>query len=216
MILKILVNYRFQNICKGDKKMERMRYLLCLFIYALKEKEKISINTLFRYVYIYSVSSDYLLNEKKNDEEVIIDKNIGIGNYAVLLEALQSLNENLMITKVDAANIKALDKIYNFVEQLLEQERVRVELNHIIYFVGVVSNYSEDVILSIFYKEPNVEYASNRNESVVKLSNNKLNKLLLDFENVANNECGKNLEKYDVFTAWLDYVFEEYVQEKVE
>lgn len=196
--------------------MERMRYLLCLFIYALKEKEKISINTLFRYVYIYSVSSDYLLNEKKNNEEIIIDKNIGIGNYAVLLEALQSLNENLMITKVDAANIKALDKIYDFVEQILEQKRVRVELNHIMYFVGVVSNYSEDVILSVFYKEPNVEYASNRNENVVKLSNNKLNKLLSDFENVANNEFRKNLEKYDVFTAWLDYIFEEYVQEKAE
>jgi len=196
--------------------MERMRYLLCLFIYALKEKKKISINTLFRYVYIYSVSSDYLLNEKKNNGEVIIDKNIGIGDYAVLLDALQSLNENLMITKVDAANIKALDEIYDFVERLLEQERVKVELNHIIYFVGVVSNYSEDVILSVFYKEPNVEYASNRNECVVKLSNNRLNKLLSDFENVANNECGKNLEKYDVFTALLDYVFEEYVQEKVE
>ena len=67
--------------------MEKMRYLLCLFIYALKEKNRISVNTLFRYVYIYSVSIDYLVNTKTGDQEVIIDKNIGIGDYSILLEA---------------------------------------------------------------------------------------------------------------------------------
>lgn len=193
-----------------------MRYLLSLFIYALKENEKLSINTLFRYVYIYSVSIDYLLNKNENKEEVIIDKNIGIGNYSTLLEALQSLNESSMITMLDAANVKALDGLCAFVENLLQQERVKNDLNNITYFVGVVSNYSEDVILSVFYKEPNVADASNRNENVVKLTNNKLYKLLSDFEKIANDECGKNLDRYDVFTSWLDYVFEEYIQEKVE
>lgn len=194
--------------------MERMRYLLSLFIYALKEKEKISINTLFRYVYIYSVSNDYLLDKKENNDEVVIDKNIGIGNYSLLREALQSLNENLMITMIDAANIRATEYIVTFVESLLEQERAKADLNNITYFVGVVSNYSEDVILSAFYKEPNVVAVYNRNDNVVKLTNNRLYKLLYDFENIANNECGKKLDKYDVFTSWLDYVFEEYIQEK--
>jgi len=197
--------------------MERMRYLLSLFIYALKEKEKISVNTLFRYVYIYSVSDDYLFGKTNNGDEVVIDKNIGIGNYATLLEAVQSLNENAMIAMVDAANLKATEKIKSFVEGLLEQDsdRVKVDLNNISYFVGVVSNYSEDVILSVFYKEPNVAEVSNRNGNVVKLTNNKLYKMLVEFENIANNECGKKLDKYDVFTSWLDYVFEEYIQEKV-
>lgn len=195
--------------------MERMRYFLALFIYALKEKEKISINTLFRYVYIYSVSNDYLLDKSGNTEEVVIDKNIGIGNYSLLREAIQSLNENSMITMIDAANIRATENVLNYIEGLLEQERVKADLNNITYFVGVVSNYGEDVILSVFYKEPNVAEMNNRNDNVVKLTNNKLYKLLSEFENIANQECGKQLDKYDVFTAWLDYVFEEYIQEKV-
>ncbi len=195
--------------------MEKMRYFLSLFIYALKEKEKISINTLFRYVYIYAVSDDYLLDKKVNNEEVVIDKNLGIGNYSMLREAIQSLNENSMITMIDAANIKATENIVVYVETRLDDEKFRADLNNITYFVGVVSNYSEDVILSVFYKEPNVVAMNNRNENIVKLTNNKLYKLLSDFENLANKECGKQLDKYDVFTSWLDYVFEEYIQEKV-
>lgn len=195
--------------------MEKMRYFLSLFIYALKEKEKISINTLFRYVYIYAVSDDYLLDKKVNNEEVVIDKNLGIGNYSVLREAIQSLNENSMITMIDAANIKATENIVSYTEMRLDDEKFRSDLNNITYFVGVVSNYSEDVILSVFYKEPNVAEMNNRNENIVKLSNNKLYKLLSEFEELANKECGKQLDKYDVFTSWLDYVFEEYVQEKV-
>lgn len=195
--------------------MEKMRYLLCLFIYALKRNSKISINTLFRYVYIYSVSCDYLDNSQEKEGEVFIDKNIGIGDYSILFEAMQRLNETEMLTMIDSANIMGTYKIYIFVEKLLTNERVKDDLNRIIYFVGVISNYSEDVILSIFYNEPNVVEATNRNESVVNLKNNKLYELLTEFEKVANEDCGKNLDKYDVFTTWLDYVFEKYVQGKV-
>ena len=195
--------------------MEKMRFFLSLFIYALKEKEKISINTLFRYVYIYAVSNDYLLDKKVSTDEVVVDRTIGIGNYSLLREAVQSLNENSMITMVDTANVKATEVITAYVEGLLGDEKVKADLNNVTYFVGVVSNYSEDVILSVFYKEPNVAEMSNRNDNVVKLSNNKLYKLLSEFENLANEECGKQLDKYDVFTSWLDYVFEEYIQEKV-
>lgn len=195
--------------------MEKMRYLLCLFIYALKRNSKISINTLFRYVYIYSVSCDYLDNSQEKEGEVFIDKNIGIGDYSILFEAMQRLNETEMITMIDSANIMGTNKIYIFIENLLTNERVKDDLNRIIYFVGVISNYSEDVILSIFYNEPNVVEVTNRNESVVNLKNNKLYELLTEFEKVANEDCGKNLDKYDVFTTWLDYVFEKYVQGKV-
>ncbi len=192
-----------------------MRYLLSLFVYALKRNSKISINTLFRYVYIYSASCDYLDNSEEKEKEIIIDKNIGIADYSILFEALQNLNEFEMITMIDAANIIGTDKIYIFVENLVNQERVKNDLNRITYFVGVISNYSEDVILSIFYNEPNVVEATNRNENVVNLKNNKLYELLTEFEKVANEECGKNLDRYDVFTTWLDYVFEKYVEGKV-
>lgn len=195
--------------------MEKMRYLLCLFIYALKRNSKISINTLFRYVYIYSVSCDYLENSQEKEGEVLIDKNIGIGDYSILFEAMQRLNETEMITMIDSANLMGTNKIYVFVENLLTNERVKHDLNRIIYFVGVISNYSEDVVLSIFYNEPNVVEVTNRNESVVNLKKNKLYELLMEFERVANEDCGKNLDKYDVFTTWLDYVFEKYVQGKV-
>ena len=195
--------------------MEKMRYLLCLFIYALKRNSKISINTLFRYVYIYSVSCDYLENSQEKEGEVLIDKNIGIGDYSILFEAMQRLNETEMITMIDSANLMGTNKIYVFVENLLTNERVKHDLNRIIYFVGVISNYSEDVVLSIFYNEQNVVEVTNRNESVVNLKKNKLYELLMEFEKVANEDCGKNLDKYDVFTTWLDYVFEKYVQGKV-
>lgn len=195
--------------------MERMRYLLCLFIYSLKRYSKVSINTLFRYVYIYSSSCDYLNNSKEKEREIIIDKDLGIADYSILYEAMQRLNESEMIIIVDSANISGTDKVYDFVDGLLDQERVKEDLNKITYFVGVISNYSEDVVLSIFYNEPNVTATTNRNDSVVNLKNNKLYELLTDFEKIANDECGKNLDKYDVFTTWLDYVFEKYVDGKV-
>ena len=49
----------------------------------------------------------------------------------------------------------------------------------------------------------------------MNLKNNKLYELLTEFEKIANEECGKNLDRYDVFTTWLDYVFEKYVEGKV-
>ena len=195
--------------------MAKMQYILSLFIYALKDKAKISVNTLFRYVYLYSVSIDYLTNEDKKDETVIIDKDLGVADYSVLYDAMQRLNETDMITLVDSNNLTGSNKLNVFVESLMSQERVLLDLNRITYFVGMISNYSEDVILSVFYNEPNVAKASNRNEAVVHLKDNRLYELLENFERIANDECGNNLDKYDVFVSWLDYVFEKYVQGKI-
>ena len=194
--------------------MDKMRYLLSLFVYTLKMESHIPINTLFRYVYIYSVSLDYITNAERQEGEVVIDKDMGMGDYSILYDAVQRLNESKLVTFLDSQNIVATDKLYVFVENLLSQERVREDLNRITYFVGVISNYSEDVILSIFFNEPNVVEATNRNLSVVDLKNNRLYELLLEFEKIANNDCGKDLDKYDVFTTWLEYIFEKYVQGK--
>ena len=35
--------------------LEKLEYYICLFLYGLKEKEQVSKNTLFRYVYIFDV-----------------------------------------------------------------------------------------------------------------------------------------------------------------
>ena len=50
-----------------ENRTKKLEYYMCLFLYALKDKE-IYRNTLFRYVYIYDVVSDYLGDyEKIND-----------------------------------------------------------------------------------------------------------------------------------------------------
>ena len=200
--------------------MEKIRYLLCLFIYALKRESKISINTLFRYAYIYSVSCDYLDNaifdhDVEDMNKIIIDKDLGIGDYSILYKAMQSLNEHEMINMIDSVNIAGTSKLSTFVTGLFDHKKAKQDLNRIMYFIGVLSNYGEDVILSVFYSEPNVIDAVNRNENVIYLKNNKLFDLLSEFERIANQDCKKDLDKYDVFTTWLDYVLENYVKGKV-
>ena len=68
--------------------------------------------------------------------------------------------------------------------------------------------------MAAFFSEPNVEDTITRGKKEINLTNNKLKKLFLKFENVAKTEFNNNLDKYDVFSSWLDYVFEEYLKEK--
>ena len=157
--------------------LEKLEYYICLFLYGLKEKEQVSKNTLFRYVYIFDVVNDYLGNFEKINDEIILDKDMGLGNVVKL-------------------------------------EKVQTDLNKIMYFVDIVSSYNEDVILSAFFNDPNVENAIVRGKKEIELSDNKLKQLLEEFEKVANENRLNKLDKYDVFTSWLDYVFEEYLQEK--
>ena len=194
--------------------MEKFRYYLALFVYSMKYEERIFINTLFRYVYIYIVSFEYLTRTRIEDDELLIDKEIGVANYYVLYEALQSLNSKNMITMIDAFSANIGDQLDSYISGILSEGKVILDLRNIAYFVSIVSNYSDDVILSVFYNEPNVRDATNRNEDLVKLSDNKLQSLLEEFESIANKEYGKNLDKYDVFTTWLDFIFEKYVEGK--
>ena len=68
----------------------------------------------------------------------------------------------------------------------------------------------------MFFNEPNFTYAVGRNEKTIILRNNKLRQLFIEFEKIANEEYNNKLDKYDVFTSWLDFVFENYVQGKVQ
>lgn len=192
---------------------EKIEYYLCLFLYSLKEKQNISKNTLFRYVYIFDVVNDYLGTNESINAEMIIDKDMGLGNAALLNEALNDINSRDYVT-IEGSQIKVEDELVSYVDSILVRERVQQHLNSIMYFIDIVSSYNEDVILSAFFKDPNVDDAITRGKKEVKLTNNILKQWLEEFEKEANINKDNKLDKYDVFSSWLDYVFEMYLQEK--
>ena len=193
--------------------LEKLEYYICLFLYGLKEKEQVSKNTLFRYVYIFDVVNDYLGNFEKINDEIILDKDMGLGNVVQLTEALNEISRRNYVTVI-GPNVKIENELRLYIDSIIKLEKVQTDLNKIMYFVDIVSSYNEDVILSDFFNDPNVENAIVRGKKEIELSDNKLKQLLEEFEKVANENRLNKLDKYDVFTSWLDYVFEEYLQEK--
>ena len=193
--------------------LEKLEYYICLFLYGLKEKEQVSKNTLFRYVYIFDVVNDYLGNFEKINDEIILDKDMGLGNVVQLTEALNEISRRNYVTVI-GPNVKIENELRLYIDSIIKLEKVQTDLNKIMYFVYIVSSYNEDVILSAFFNDPNVENAIVRGKKEIELSDNKLKQLLEEFEKVANENRLNKLDKYDVFTSWLDYVFEEYLQEK--
>ena len=193
--------------------LEKLEYYICLFLYGLKEKEQVSKNTLFRYVYIFDVVNDYLGNFEKINDEIILDKDMGLGNVVQLTEALNEISRRNYVTVI-GPNVKIENELRLYIDSIIKLEKVQTDLNKIMYFVDIVSSYNEDVILSAFFNDPNVENAIVRGKKEIELSDNKLKQLLEEFEKVANENRLNKLDKYDVFTSLLDYVFEEYLQEK--
>ena len=193
--------------------LEKLEYYICLFLYGLKEKEQVSKNTLFRYVYIFDVVNDYLGNFEKINDEIILDKDMGLGNVVQLTEALNEISRRNYVTVI-GPNVKIENELRLYIDSIIKLEKVQTDLNKIMYFVDIVSSYNEDVILSAFFNDPNVENAIVRGKKEIELSDNKLKQLLEEFEKVANENRLNKLDKYDVCTSWLDYVFEEYWQEK--
>lgn len=190
----------------------KLGYYICLFLYSLKDK-KVSKNTLFRYVYIFDVVNDYLGNYEDLSDEIVIDKDMGLGNVVELTEALNEINRRNYIT-IEGVQITVEKDLIDYISSMKKSKKVQDDLNRVMYFVGIVSSYNEDVILSAFFSDPNVENSIKRGKKEIELSNNRLKELLEDFEKVANEKHDIKLDKYDVFTSWLDYVFEEYIQEK--
>jgi len=191
---------------------KKLGYYICLFLYSLKNK-KVSKNTLFRYVYIFDVVNDYLGNFEKINEEIVIDQDMGLGNVVELTDALNEINRRNYIT-IEEPMIIIEKELIEYVEGLKTSEKAQSDLNRVMYFVGIVSSYNEDVILSVFFSDPNVENSITRGKKEIELSNNRLKALLEEFEKIANEKREIKLDKYDVFSSWLDYVFEEYLQEK--
>ena len=160
------------------------------------------------------VAIDYLYGTNDFKQEIVIDSTIGVGEYSELYAALKELNSEGYISSTDV--ILTVNPILTqFIEELADSStKARKDLNSIMYFVDILSSYSEDVILSIFFNEPNFKEAMNRNQETVSLKNNKLRTLLEEFEKLSNDNYEKNLDKYDVFTSWLDYIFEKYLYGK--
>lgn len=197
-----------------NNQIAKLEYYICLFLYALKNK-KINKNTLFRYVYIYDVVCDYLGGYEKINENFIIDKDLGINNILELTDALNEINTWDFIDIKASSELYVQEELINYVDSMyISIPKIKKDLNRILYFVEIISSYSEDVILAVFFSEPNVEDAISRGKKSINLSNNKLKDLLLEFENSAINNFNNKLDKYDVFTSWLDYVFEKYLKEK--
>ncbi|OFK81747.1 hypothetical protein HMPREF2800_06530 [Anaerosphaera sp. HMSC064C01] len=197
-----------------DNQIKKLEYYICLFLYALKNKT-VNKHTLFRYVYIYDVVCDYLGNYEKINENFIVDKDLGINNVLELTEALNEINTRDYIDIKASFEIYVKEELINYVDSMYKSSsKMKEDLNRILYFAEIISSYSEDVILAVFFSEPNVEDAISRGKKSINLSNNKLKELLLEFENSAINNFNNKLDKYDVFTSWLDYVFEKYLEGK--
>ena len=192
---------------------KKLEYYICLFLYALKDRKIVQKYNLFRYVYIFNVSTEYLSGSELITDSLVIDKDLGLANTTELTTALYDLNSREYIS-INGSIVNIQASLIKFIDTLrISQDKVKHDLNNVLYFVNIVSQYDEDVILSAFFNDPNIEDAISRNKKTIILRNNRLKEMLEEFEN-ASAQNNNSFEKYDVFTAWLDYIFEEYLKEK--
>ena len=111
----------------------KLEYYICLFLYSLKDK-KFSKNTLFRYVYIFDVANDYLGNYEDLSDEIVIDKDMGLGNVVELTEALNEINRRSYIT-IEGAQIRVEKDLIDYISSMKKSEKVQNDLNRVMYFV---------------------------------------------------------------------------------
>ncbi|HFI0622501.1 TPA: hypothetical protein ACGO3V_002030, partial [Streptococcus suis] len=146
-------------------------------------------------------------------QEFILDSNIGLVNVSSMEESLHFLYSNGLVT-LESYSIKSTKLLVERFEKMkTESQKVKDDLNRVTYFVNVISSYSDEVILSVFFNEPNVEDALSRNKMEVSLQDNGLKNLLTAFQKQAK-KSGIELDTYDTFISWLDFVFEEYLERK--
>lgn len=199
-----------------DNNVEKYRYLITLFVYAMREYIP-RVNTVFRLIYIYKVSVDYLNGNTHSisDDKIFIDQtHIGVGDFNQMNTALGIAISSGYINEEQGV-LSPGDILENFViERSAESIDIMKDVQRITYFTDVVLSYGEDVVLAVFYKEPNYASAALRNRSEISLANNELLSILIEFEHMANKKSSEELEKYDVFISWLNFVLDEYLKEK--
>ncbi len=189
----------------------KIKYYLVLFIYCNKDREPINVDTLFRYIYIYNVSKSYLFNkDDKNDGIYTIDNYKGVAEHSSLYNELRELFKDNYIEH-NESYITVNSKLIDFIDHI-KNGRIAGEVNEIMYFCDVLSNYSEEVILNVFFNEPNVVEANKRSSKTINLNDNKLKYLLSAYESkVKQLNDNISLDKYDVLINWLNFVFNNYV-----
>ena len=193
---------------------QRLKYYMSLFLYSLRFKNNITKNSLFRYIYIFIVSNSFL-NDDENEilDELIIDSKVGTVNTYQMENTLEFLNSQDYIS-LDSFKINICNKLITECSEIKgRSKKFKDDLKSVAYFVNMISSYSDEIILSIFFNEPNIEDALIRNKTKISLNNNQLYKLLENFQKRAKSS-NVDLDKYDVFIAWLDYIFEEYLKGK--
>jgi len=198
-----------------NSKVDEYKYLLTMFVYAMRNHET-RINTLFRLIYIYLVSLSFFTGEKSNDifNVYAFQKNYEADNNSYFREALAISISGEYITESNGV-LKPGDDLEKHINQICtESEKVKRELQSISYFSDVIYSYGEDSIFTMFYKEPNFEDAFKRNSTEIDLENNKLKELLTEFETTANKNNMEQIDKYDVFISWLNFILNEYIKEK--
>lgn len=194
---------------------KKIFYYMSLFLYSLRHKKNIAKNTLFRYIYIFIVTDSYLNNsdEVLFYDELTIDSDIGIVNASQMETTLVRLKSENYI-ELQGFKIQVCEKLNNYCNEIQNKSlKVENDIRVISYFVNILSSYSDEIILNVFFNEPNVEDALSRNKISISLSDNKLNELLVKFQKEAE-KYGINLDYYDTFVTWLDFVFEEYLEGK--
>ncbi|BAW16475.1 hypothetical protein H8787_03495 [Streptococcus sp. NSJ-72] len=194
---------------------KKLFYYMSLFLYSLRYKENITKNAVFRYIYIFTVASSYLNNDDENIilDELTIDSEIGIVNASQMEDTLAMLNSQNYIL-LEGFKINICEKLKNYCnKRQKESEKFNNDLKAISYFVNLISSYSDEIVLSVFFNEPNIEEALSRNKTEISLNDNQLYNLLVKFQNNAKS-AGVILENYDAFISWLDFVFEEYLEGK--
>ncbi|HEM5299187.1 TPA: hypothetical protein U1372_002062, partial [Streptococcus suis] len=146
-------------------------------------------------------------------DELTIDSDIGIVNASQMETTLVRLRSENYI-ELQGFKIQVCEKLNNYCNKIQNKSlKVESDIRVISYFVNILSSYSDEIILNVFFNEPNVEDALSRNKISISLSDNKLNELLVKFQKEAE-KYGKNLDYYDTFVTWLDFVFEEYLEGK--
>lgn len=202
-----------------NSRVNQYRYLLNLFVYALRNNTEVYLYTLYRCVFIYRVISDFLDKDMDLFHNIADSSNLYINNELSIIdlsdisEALVFLQNDTFI-ELDDNEIKINSKkIADYVDNV-HSGKMKSDLSRIVTFVNVVFSYPDDVILSLFLMDPNIGEANRKNKSVIDLKRNQLTKLLNEFQEVAKTEYSKNLDSYDVFVSWLNFVQSEYLKGK--
>lgn len=159
--------------------------------------------------------SNSFLNDDESEilDELIIDPKVGTVNTFQMESTLKLLSSQDYIS-LNSFKINICDKLLTECSKNQKRsKKFKDDLKSVAYFVNMISSYSDEIVLSIFFNEPNIEDALSRNKTKISLSNNQLYKLLENFQNRAKSS-NVDLDKYDVFIAWLDYIFEEYLKGK--